>query len=284
MFPVVSLLWIVFTQPVFPQKDQLFGALELRGGSRMIQSFILVSDSETVRFSATAACDEGLESLEISAGEKVVFLQECAKAPACRVAGVTPTSGLPTHVIAATALCSSGAKHREKIRINPGEDGPKVYLVASLPHFTGDYVPIIASAPGDEDMNPPAAPDEIALNISGPSIAVEVLNESPNSYLLRVLAEDPYGVDFIELLKDGVFYYVELCQGRTRCELQRSVAEHQKRKVTFLIKSMNLKERFSSREEILSFEAQARETPPHAAPENKPPEQQPAPAPQPGGE
>ena len=238
-------------------EGDLVDTVKFTGGDHLIYTFIVVADNEAVHYTIIGGCDEGLEKIEITAGEKILFSQPCGKKQTCRITSSIPTATLNTQIFTAAATCASGKTQKEKIKINPEGKNPKVYLIASLPYYTGGISPLIASSTDESTATSTTTIPDSATStvvIPAPSLNVEVQQEQKNSYHLTITVEDPAGIDFIEIMRNKVYLDVQLCKGKTRCAFEKTITEEEKGEVNYLIKTMNLRGALSFEEKNLSFE------------------------------
>lgn len=243
----------------FGAEPTLVETLQFTDKDHIIQTLILVADDESLRYNVIASCDSGVRGIDLLAGPKAIFIQPCGKKQTCRLNGSAAMEGLGTSVITARAECSDGTIQKESIRLNAGGKNPKIYLVASLPFFTGQVPPIAASGPGEPTGTTPTPPPPDEVTPKGPDLTVEVKSEGENTYRVTATAVDSVGVDFVEILREKVYLDVELCSRKTTCTLEKTITEDTDERVKFQFKTMNLNGAFSFDEKVLTFKVEKKE-------------------------
>ena len=152
-------------------------------------------------------------------------------------------------------------EQREKIKISVDQNGEKVYMITALPAFSGDQPLIIA---GSTDFTATSTVPLPANNTDtgvkeitgdkGPVITLSIDKKAAGEFGFTVLSTDPAGMDFIEILQNGVFLDVELCSGSKQCTMKKSITLSTPGETTFLIKAMNKNGKLSFQEELVNYD------------------------------
>ncbi|MFH1538415.1 MAG: hypothetical protein ABIH66_05615 [bacterium] len=233
----------------FGADSNLVEALQFTGGDNLIQALIIVSDEELLRYNIIASCDAGVRGIDLLAGPTAIFIQPCGKKQTCRLNGTAPMANLKTNVITARAECSDGTTQKESIKLNIGRKNPKIYIVASLPHISGQVLPPIVSG-GRGGSGPGGI---VEMPEKGPDLTLETKKEGENTYRVIATAGDSRGIDFLEIMREKVFLDVELCRKKTTCILDKKITEDSKETVAYQFKTMNLDGVFTFDEIVLTF-------------------------------
>ena len=69
-----------------------------------------------------------------------------------------------------------------------------------------------------------------------------------------MVAEDAIGVDFIEIMEDGKFMDVEICDGVKQCRIQKDAHIKKPGEHKYLFKVMNKAGKYTFQEETVSYE------------------------------
>jgi len=229
----------------------------------LIQHLMIVSDNTSLRYVLYGGSEEGIKTLEINSGEKIIGHIECYGSKACRLTGSIPSADLPNKIITASAISSSGKEQKEKILLNSDGEESKVYLISSIPDYSGAQPMVVTNNDQQIQTSKSANKDSDVKNnnirdfsISGPKLTVQIKKSGRNDYLIQIVAEDPRGVDFIELLENEEFLDVQICENQTECTFVKSLKNRKPGRNKYFIKSMNSKNAFSFQEELLVFSEQ----------------------------
>ena len=236
------------------------GRLEYQNSDSLIQTFILVVNAQSLRYTLVGGSEDGIKSLRISSGELIANHKECYGATSCQVSGVATTADMPTDILTVSVISSKEKEQREKLKISASQ-GDKVYMITALPAFTGEQPLVIttnngaAQATGTVEAGAPenAGGTEFTGD-KGPVITLSIDKKSSKEFAFTVLSTDASGMDFIEIMKNGEFMDVELCAGARQCTMKKSVALTQPGEYTFIIKAMNKNGKISFQEELITSE------------------------------
>jgi hypothetical protein len=238
--------------------------------SAPIKNFLLVSEEGMLRFSLAAGSEKGIQSVEIYSSDKTISRKDCYGTKDCRIMGTVRISDLSTKVVTAVARETDGTEQREKVLLGDEGAGAKVYMVTSIPDLKGvEPLTLVAGAPSDatsaagtvadiaaKPENRSAVPPVNKISqpsVKGPNIALQMKKNAPNDFSLKIYSSDKVGVDFIEILENGEFLDVHICNGKTECEFVKELNNRKPGNYKYLIKSMNLGQGLSFQEELLDF-------------------------------
>lgn len=240
----------------------------------LIKSYLVVCDGETLRYSLLAASQHGVKFVEILSAGKIINHKECYGAESCMISGVTPGKELPSDIVTAQAVSADDIEQKEKMKVNFDTEITKVYFIGSVPGFTGMPAQVVAaaddSAPpaggqaesssetpaGAQDASETGKAEEKEISApprKGPVITVQVRRNSPNDFSVKILARDEKGIDFIEILENGSFLDVQICENREECTFVKNIKKRDPGRNRYLIKSMNSAGALSFQEELISF-------------------------------
>lgn len=258
----VVLLTILFSAMICigarAQEGASLESAKLGASDALLQNLLLVCDKGTLRYSVSGGSEKGIASIELYSGEKLINYTGCGDAKQCRLAGVVAVATLPNPVITASVTASDKTDQKEKVRITFQGEETKVYMISSLPGLSGAEQIIAAKEPaqGLKTETEPAKPEsgiDIAMKPKGPSIEVKVVTNGQNDFTMNVVTKDDVPIDFVEILENGVFMDVEICDKKPICSFSKSIKNRKPGTYKYVIKSMNIKEGISFYEETLSF-------------------------------
>ena len=228
--------------------------LEFEKSDALIQSFIMVAGPQSVRYSLIGGSVDGVKTMRVTCGEKIIVHKECYGLKNCQASGAEESSALPYDVITVSVLSSTQAEQNERIKINLKQGGEKVYMITALPGASGALPMIAASDTSATATTVVETPLTIEVSQEKPVISISINRNAPNEYELMVLSSDSGGVDFIEIMENGQFMDVEICSGQKQCQMKKTLKYDKPGDYVYMIKSMNKKQKVSYQEEIISFE------------------------------
>ena len=230
--------------------------LELKPSESLIQTFLVIVGEGTVRFNLVGGSSSGIKSMRVSSGDAIVIHQECYGAPVCQAVGTVVINALPYDVLTVSVISGTAAEQREKVKLNLTEGNDKVYMIATAPGLTSLTGPVITSLPEGTATSTLTTPGtEITIaEVKPPTVAVSIEKQEKNVFAFNVLAEDAVGVDFIEIMEDGKFMDVELCEGVKQCKIQKKITIKTSGDHKYMFKAMNEAGKYTFQEETVSFE------------------------------
>lgn len=230
--------------------------LELKPSESLIQTFLVIVGEGTVRFNLVGGSSSGIKSMRVSSGDAIVVHKECYGAPVCQAVGTVVTNALPHDVLTVSVISGAMTEQREKVKLNLTEGNDKVYMIATAPGLTSLTGSVITSLPVDTATGTlPTTGTEITItDVKPPTVAVSIEKQEKNLFAFNVLVEDTVGVDFIEILEDGKFMDVELCEGVKQCRIQKKITVKTSGDHKYMFKAMNEAGKYTFQEETVSFE------------------------------
>ncbi|MFC1474412.1 hypothetical protein ACFLQK_00070 [bacterium] len=236
----------------------------------LITSFLLVCDGESVKYSLVGGSPAGLDYLEITVQDKIINHRECRDSADCSMSGEVILTALPSQVVTAIVQDSKGLGHSEKLKITPVKNGTRVYYIGSVPGIGGQG-PVILATSEKKSGNDTGSPvtvagagdspgegtgekeNEVTVQTPGPDINVDVSRNGDNDYTIQISANDPLGVDFVEILENGSFLDVEICDKKIECVMKKRLKGKKPGRNKYLLKSMNAAGAISFQEQLLYF-------------------------------
>jgi len=253
-------------------QDSSMEEAKFYGDSSLIRSFLLVTDGELMRYNLVGGSDGGLKHVELMVSDVIINRRECSGALDCSLSGTVLLGELPSSIITAIVEDSTETQQVEKLRIDTETNSARVYFVGMLPGVTGSESLIIASsdhgstATSSEVYRAPEVSGEkpggntskeiTVTRAPGPELRTSVKKNADNDYSIVVRAIDPKGVDFIEILENGKFLDVQMCDDRVECRFEKRVRNRQAGRNRYIIKSMNNNGTLTFKEELLFFTEQ----------------------------
>jgi hypothetical protein len=259
---LVFVCLLILCARVSAEETAALGTVQLKGTESLIQNLLLICDKSSLRYTFTGGGEKGIKTLELFSGDKIINYMDCNGEKQCRLAGATPVSALPSTIVTASVTGSDGHEEKEKIKLNVLGDETKVYMISSVPELAETTPIVIAGNPSDIKtpavMDVPAKAPEIKNVIKanlakGPTIETNVKQNAYNEFILNIVSKDDAGVDFIEILENGVFMDVQICDQKTTCTFTKTIKNRKPGEYKYLIKSMNIKEGLTFQEEKISF-------------------------------
>jgi hypothetical protein len=257
-------LIITFTVVLFgkagAEESAALGTVQLKSSSSILQNLLLICDKNTLRYTLSGGGENGISSLELISGDKIINYTNCNGAKQCRLSGAIAIVELPSAIVTATVSGSDKREEKEKIKLTLQGDETKVYMVSSVPEMSLTSPVVItenkvdSKTPADSPASASGVTQEIAAGpIKGPVIETNVVQNSYNNFTLNITSKDVTGIDFLEILENGVFMDVQICDKKPICTLTKIIKNRKPGDYKYLIKSMNVKEGLSFQEEKISF-------------------------------
>lgn len=261
---VVALLMMIVTfasQAISQEAAKLEGA-RIEDESSLIKSILIVCDGNALKYSVAAEDPRGIKTVEVIADDRIVAHKVCGGASDCSASGVAAVEkGLST-MFTATVVAADGRQYSERVKVRLGGD-VRVYFVGTAPAIDSSQFnspvpteqPVATSATGTIQVA--SNPSEVKLTqnpaSAGPEVTIDVQKQNENEYFFSVSAFDAGGVDFIEILENGVFMDVQTCSKQTRCEYRKAFKNKNPGRNKYMVKSMNTAGALTFQEQILLF-------------------------------
>jgi hypothetical protein len=252
---------ILFSISIRAEEGASLESAKFSPSDSLIQNLLLICDKGSLRYSLNGGGEKGIASMELSAGDKIINFASCGGAKQCRLAGAVSTAMLLSSVITASVTASDKTEQKEKIKLSLQGDETKVYLISSVPDLAG-VLPLTiangspetqAAAPSSKTPELPVKLVETDIKPKGPTIEVEVVRNGRNDFTLNIVSKDETPIDFVEILENGTFMDVQICDKKTECAFSKNIKDRKPGAYKYVIKSMNIKEGISFYEETLSF-------------------------------
>lgn len=228
----------------------------------LIQHFLLVADKSSLRYALTGGGEKGIQSVELFSSDKVINHLECYGAKECRISGATPIAELKSKIVTAVVRDTENREQREKVMLNLEGGGTKVYMISSIPNPMGGAPVTIAGAgtsspesgeEAEKTDNPGINKEITTPPEKGPSLSIQVKKNGENDYSLNIVSIDESGVNFIEILENGKFFDVQICDDKKACSYEKNLKKRPPGRNKYLIKSMNANGALSFQEELILF-------------------------------
>lgn len=229
--------------------------------SSMLQSLVIVTEGKMLKYSISGTYESGLNVVELVAEDRLVNHKQCYATQDCSVSGVYTLQSDSSTIMMAVIIAEDGKQHSERIKVRPSS-GTKVYFIGSAPGMNGMQFTtpeVLASATGTQELaiaeksRLDAYMPEPRLSSEGPELKVDVVMETENSYAVSVLSRDVAGIEFIEILENGTFMDVEICNGKTKCEYKKVLRNKKPGRNKYMVKSMNMSGALTFQEQLLFF-------------------------------